>query len=65
MIREAREPKLTGKSGLRKERAQPKGWALFEKSGQSGDLGNSSQTLPLSFSTIPLPLFASRISIIL
>ena len=30
MIRETRERKLTGKSGLRKKRAQPKGWVFFE-----------------------------------
>ena len=29
MIRETRERKLTGKSGLRKKRAQPKGWVFF------------------------------------
>ena len=30
MIRETRERKLPGKSGLRKKRAQPKGWVFFE-----------------------------------
>jgi hypothetical protein len=31
MIRETRERRLTGKSGLRKKRAQPKGWVFFWK----------------------------------
>jgi hypothetical protein len=31
MIRENRERKLTGKSGLRKRGSQPRGWVFFWK----------------------------------
>ncbi len=44
MIRETRERKLTGKSGLRKKRAQPKGWVFFGKDWlESCDSGPSSK----------------------
>jgi hypothetical protein len=49
MIRETRERKLTGKSGLRKERAQPKGWVFFE--GKSISAGIY-EVLPKHFSNL-------------
>jgi hypothetical protein len=49
MIREPRERKLTGKNGLRRKRAQPKGWVFFEGKRISAEIY---EVLPKHFSNL-------------